>query len=465
MESESKLRTALVLPLIILIEGFVSISIEILAIRQLLPVAGGSVIVTSLIIGVFLLFLALGYQQGGKLKLDPQKVLQNNFFIAGIWAGVGLSYFFVTVFFYYIEKITGPHLVYPLIAYLVIILAPLIFILGQTVPIIMNMVRQNRSAGIIGGNMLGLSTLGSFLGATLTTLVLMHYLGVAWTLVINFIFIESLVLILTTNRSSFFTYSFIILLSAIVIYLFNISVEKSLEIKSNNYGNYQILDQSKLKLLAPNEKILMINDVGSSYINPQKKGFPYIETIKKILFADLNLHQANILILGAGGFSLTAERTNGNHITYVDIDSQIKKIAVPDFIDKVNGELIIDDARHFLKSTQQYYQAIVIDTYSDVKAIPAHLLTIEFMKEIKARLAPNGVALFNIIANPFFSDLYSKRIDNTIRAIFLNCVSIPETYADRATNIIYACHNSKTNDDRIVYSDNLNTSTTDSFNW
>lgn len=72
----------MILPLIILIEGFVSISVEILAIRQLLPVAGGSVIVTSLIIGVFLLFLALGYKQGGKLHINPKKVLQTNFFIS-----------------------------------------------------------------------------------------------------------------------------------------------------------------------------------------------------------------------------------------------------------------------------------------------------------------------------------------------------------------------------------------------
>lgn len=191
-----------------------------------------------------------------------------------------MSYFFVTIFFYYIQKLTGPHLVYPLIAYLLIILAPLIFILGQTVPISMNMVRQNRSAGIIGGNMLGLSTLGSFLGATLTTLILMHYLGVAWTIIINFILIQFLALILINNLSSLISYLFIILIAGFVIYLLNVSVEKALGFKTNNYGNYQILDHSKLNL-ARDEKLLMINDAYSSYINQQKKGFPYIETIKK----------------------------------------------------------------------------------------------------------------------------------------------------------------------------------------
>src|SRR3990167_877700 len=83
-----------VLPLVVLVEGFVSIAIEILTIRQLLPVAGGSVIVTSLIIGFFLLFLACGYHRGGKLHQNLPKVLRINFFIAAIWLGVGLSYGF-----------------------------------------------------------------------------------------------------------------------------------------------------------------------------------------------------------------------------------------------------------------------------------------------------------------------------------------------------------------------------------
>src|SRR3990167_10948702 len=80
------------LPFIILVEGFASIAIEILTIRQLLPVAGGSVIVTSLIIGVFLLFLALGYEKGGRIELHLHHILRRNFLIVAVWIGVGLSY-------------------------------------------------------------------------------------------------------------------------------------------------------------------------------------------------------------------------------------------------------------------------------------------------------------------------------------------------------------------------------------
>jgi spermidine synthase len=255
----------------------------------------------------------------------------------------------------------------------------------------------------------------------------------------------------------------IAIFAASIIYSLNISVEKVLGLTSNNYANYQILDKEKYPLTS-GEKILLINDAASSYINSEKKGFHYIETIKTILFKDMKLSNADILILGAGGFSMTAENTYHNRITYVDIDSQIKKIVVPQFINKINGKLIIDDARHFLMSTHHTYQAIIMDTYSDVKAIPAHLLTYEYMQLIKRQLSKDGVALFNIVANPFLTDAYSKRIDNTIRSVFENCMTIAYAYVNRPTNVIYACH-PNSYQDKTIYSDNLNTSTTDSFNW
>lgn len=68
------------LPIIIVVEGFVSIATEILTIRQLLPVAGGSVIVTSIVIGIFLLFLAMGYQHGGKKKWCTPKKFKAQFY-------------------------------------------------------------------------------------------------------------------------------------------------------------------------------------------------------------------------------------------------------------------------------------------------------------------------------------------------------------------------------------------------
>lgn len=456
------LNFALMLALIILFEGFVSVAIEILAIRQLLPVAGGSVIVTSLIIGIFLLFLALGYRRGGNVTENLSAKLRQNFILAAIGLGTGLSYIFILIFFYYTQKLFGQHIVYALVAYLLLVIAPLIYILGQTVPITMNMARQNKSIGKIGGDILGLSTIGSFLGATVTALLFMQYLGVAATIVINCILLLTLVILLSETYASFLISSILSIFILWFIFILNINIEKNNFIATNNYANYQIFNhQTQMGF----EKILVINNLYSSRLDQQNKGFPYIERIKKILFTDMQLKNADILVLGAGGFTLSAENNFNNLFTYVDIDGQIKKIVVPKFIQKIKGEFIADDARHYLQATTKKYAVIIVDAYSNLKAVPSQLSTREYMRDIKNRLAMNGVVIFNIIANPMLLDAYSKRIDNTIRDTFKNCMVEPEQYKNQITNILYVCNNAKNQNDKVIYSDNLNSVTTDSFEW
>lgn len=452
------------LPLIILVEGFASIAIEILTIRQLLPVAGGSVIVTSLIIGVFLLFLALGYEKGGRVKHELHRVLRRNFFIAGVWSGIGLSYIFIIYFFALVQTSTHSQIIYPLITYLLVILAPSVYWLGQTLPITMNIVRQNHSAGVIAGKALGLSTIGSFLGAVLTTLILMYYLGVAWTVFIVFLSLMLLSFLLSQTASSGATKIIMIAVAATLVYYVNVSTEKSIFVLTDNYANYQILNSSNSKL-KNGEKILVINETLSSFTDNQHNAFRYIEQLRKMIYQDLSLHNANILVLGAGGFTLSNGQPDSNQFTYVDIDKNIKKVVVPGFIDRIKDQIVFDDARNFLNTSKQKYDVIVTDVFSDYKAIPAHLITHEFMQTIKDHLTPNGHAMFNIIARPMFDDAYSQRIHNTISSVFGACTVIPMDYHDKVTNIVYACANHSRKHDRVVYVDNLNNSTTDSFEW
>ena len=466
MNHDNEIKTLLpisyLLPLIILIEGFTSIAIEILAIRQLLPLVGSSIIVTSLIIGGFLLFLALGYRKGGKRKDNLTKSLRTNFIVSAIWLGIGLSYCFILLFFSEWGLRFGDNVFYPLIGYLLIIISPLIYILGQTVPVIMSLTKQNKSIGMIGGNTLGLSTAGSFLGATITALVLMHFFGVAWTVFINFLLLLFLYLLLVPSKKSFLIQLTIAMPVIALIYYVNITFEKRMFVLTNNYANYQMIDHNN-QILSEGEKILSINQSASSFINKNNKGFPYIETIKKILFDDMKLQDAHILVLGAGGFTLSAENTYGNHFTYVDIDKNIKQVTVPQFISHINGKLIDDDARHFIHTNKDLFKAIIVDTFSNTRTIPGHLLTQEYFAELKQRLAANGVIIFNIIAKPSLEDAYSKRVDNSIRHIFKNCMVMPLTYENVTANIIYVCTNSANQNDKTIYSDNLNSVTIDSF--
>lgn len=452
----------LVLPIIILIEGFVSIAIEILAIRQLLPVVGGSVIVTSLIIGIFLLFLALGYRRGGRIDQNLTNVLRRNFFMAALWLGFGLSYLFITLFFYLIQKVTGPYLLYSLVLYLLLIIAPLVYILGQTIPITMAMTKEKKTVGMIGGDTLGLSTIGSFLGATVTSLILMNYLGVAWTVCIATIFLFILFITMSTSISDLLFSILITLTSFWFVYQFNVKCENNLFELTNSYANYQILDNHNFALKA-GEKILAINNSLSSFTNAKKESFEYVEIIKKILFDEQSLRNAEILVLGAGGFTLSAQdNLFGNKIIYVDIDKHLNHVVVPHFLDSIHGQLIVDDARHYIQTTHKQYQAIVIDAFTNIRTIPAHLLTLQFMQALENKLTTNGFVIFNVLINPMLNDSYSKRVDNTIRSVFHNCMTRPLHYHNTITNVLYLCRDNKI-EDHTVYTDNQNSSTLDLF--
>ncbi len=438
---------------VILIEGFVSIATEIITIRQLLPVVGGSIEVTSYIIAVYLLALAYGYKRGGQYVGNYTGVLQRNFLIASVLIGVGLSYNFVQFFFVLIP--TGA-----LLLYLSIITAPLVYLLGQTLPITMNLFSAECRASEIGSKVLHISTLGSFLGSILTTIVLMNYIGVTWTILTTCILLILAALLVSTNIRHSVLLGTIVLVPFIAIT--NLYGLHSNVLHSNAYNTYQIIEPFTSRDHSVG-KLLVLNNSGSSYLaHDTYTGSEYIEIIKKIIFSDLHLRNNNILVLGAGGFSLSASGDYTNYFTYVDIDPDLYKVSEKYFIDKVNGEFIAQDAREFLLHNKIKFPIIVADTYGHSTHIPAHLLTIEYFNLLANNLTENGAAIINTIINPLLVDKYSKSVDATIRSAFANCMSIPREYANEPKNVIYVCNNSAAKHKSIiVYSDDINRSALD----
>ena len=447
---------------IVLIEGFLTIAAEVITLRQLIPIVGNSLIITSLTIGIFLLFLALGYHRGGQYKDSLNKVLLRNFVISAAIFGIGLSYKFIYEFFQFSSLYINSNYLISLMVYLLAVVAPLVYILGQTVPITMNLIKHNGNTGEIGGKILFISTLGSFLGATLTALILMNYVGVAWTIFIGFICFT--VLVITINY--YYTFNKFIPLSIMIIagiftYHFNVIYESITRTTSTAYANYNVLHNYKFNDIQG--KMLVVNNSASSFLTEEMQGFPYIELVKKILFKEINLQNKEILVLGAGGFTISANNKNKNKFIYVDIDKNLKDVVEKEFLRKINGNLVVKDARLFLKLNNKKFDAIMSDAYNSKLSIPTHLLTREYIQEVYENLKNNGYAVFNIIANHTLKDSYSKTVDNTIRSVFGSCNVIPENYGKPLTNIVYLCHKNSSDQNLAIYSDDLNKSDIDYF--
>ncbi len=458
--SGTKLQ-AFILLAIVLIEGFVTISAEILTIRQLIPFVGNSVVVTSIIIGIFLLFLAYGYRKGGMIKENHARILARNLLISAVLIGFGLSYFFIHQWFVLAYRYLPIHDMIPLLSYLLLITAPLVYFLGQTVPLTLHLFPGSKEieTGLLGGRIMHMSTLGSFLGAVVTSIVLFTLLGVAATVIINTFLLIFLAAFLIRKRADAIVCGLALVLVLPATVMLNASTEKSYFLKTNNYANYRVTN-----FLTENNlvKQLEINNSYSSMLDTYGRGYPYVEAIKSILFNDLNMNDADILILGAGGFTLTINAQDNNRFVYIDIDPDIKDISEEHFSGPVHGEFVAQDARQYLQTTQKRFDVVVVDAYNSPLAIPQHLVTIEYFKDIEKVLQPDGIVVLNVIARPDFSDNYSRRIDSTIRAAFGFCSSQPREYSGVPVNTIYVCYPSA-GDDYAMYTDNKNNATLDAF--
>ena len=444
--------------IILLLEGFITISVEILTMRQLTPFFGTSVLITSIIIGIFLLFLALGYWRGGIYRSNIFQRLSRNFSLALIWIGLGLTYSLVSLYFYFSIIWLGNSFLLSLFLYLLLVLAPIVYWLGQTIPLTTNLFNQELRVSDISGRALFISTLGSFLGAILTSLLLFQYLGVAWTVVINCAILFALILYIRPySKSSWLSIAGLLLILGFIKTL-NVNMEKLQFVATNNYANYAVIEQKN------STRILNINDSNSSLINRNNKGFPYVEYIRDLLFNKLNIQHQQILVIGAGGFTLTAKGAHGNNVTYVDIDPEIKNIAESSFLHApIHGHFVGQDARAYLNQNKTQFDVIIADVYSNQSAIPSSLITVDYFQEIANHLKSSGLLIINTIDHPLFSDDYAQTTFNTIHAVFPYCTIVPVDWRHTSdlVNMIYMCP--KLTKNKSVYSDNLNTSTIDFF--
>jgi len=104
-------------------------------------------------------------------------------------------------------------------------------------------------------------------------------------------------------------------------------------------------------------------------------------------------------------------------ITIAEIDPEVTAIAVEQFwFDPRTAEIIHGDARPVLSDSEQKYDVIVGDAFTDI-AVPEHLVTLEFFELVSERLSPGGVFAMNLIDNVDSLDALAAVV-LTLRQVF-----------------------------------------------
>lgn len=438
----------LLIPVVVFIEGFCSLGAEIIALRRLVPHIGSSIVVTAPTIGFFLLALALGYAAGAKISARYLQVVARNFLISALLLGIGFSTPFVNGLFAHIEPVW--------LAYTLLIggiLCPLAWLLGQTVPALTNLM-QTRRTGEASGMALYWSTLGSFLGSLGLSVLVMQWLGIsaAVALCALFLLIGALRLQRAPEVSTrgwqvlaVFLAATLLIIGLNVPLLRGQLLNEPQEVTETAYADYSVIPTQT----ADGEPVraFKVNSSTASLISDSSppRYARYIDYLRQTLLKDLKLKNSDILVLGAGGFTLS-HREPLNRYTFIDIDPKIQTIAEQQFLhEPIRGQFIVDDARHFVTNTAKHsgdrFDVVVVDVYSSHHNIPSHLVTREFWHDTRQVLRPNGVLLANLILDSKLQSDYARNVLATIESVYGRC-AIEVLHKDRPlANVEVLCQN------------------------
>jgi len=153
--------------------------------------------------------------------------------------------------------------------------------------------------------------------------------------------------------------------------------------------------------------------------SPDRLVFEYAQMMLGALY--LNPQPRSILVIGLGGGTLptTLERLLPQaDIDVVEIDPAVVRVAQQyfGFHADAHVHVIVQDGRvyvrHALRGSKRY-QLIMLDAY-DSQYIPEHLLTREFLSEVRSLLTPDGI----VAANTFSSSRLYQNESVTYEAVF-----------------------------------------------
>jgi spermidine synthase len=125
-----------------------------------------------------------------------------------------------------------------------------------------------------------------------------------------------------------------------------------------------------------------------------------------------------VLMLGLGGGAITTYLGRflpNATIDTVELDPGVIDVAKKYFgiRETSNSRLFESDGRVFLNRHSEPYDLIMVDAFTG-SYIPFHLMTQEFYRLVRDRLAPHGVAAFNIIPS---TKLYDSNV-RTLKTVF-----------------------------------------------
>jgi spermidine synthase len=419
--------------------------VEIIGTRILAPFFGSTIFVWSSLIITTMGALALAYFFGGKI-IDrwPQTKVFYSFILFG-----GFSLMLVM-------KASQTVLLFsdkfgirfgPLFASAALFLIPL-FLLGVTSPMVIGLISKNlKTIGSCSGLVFAVGTVGSLFGALISGFFLLPYFSLFSIFLlfgITLLVLAFLGFIISDFSIKKITIYFILFSILITIGIFAFGY-KNLDAMSGTkvvyqtngfHGNIKVVDEG-------NGRCLLVDGADESCIdkNSGETTASYIQEMGKIIQS--RPQNSNILMLGLGAGSLGKYFSETQKVDIVEIDPKIVALSKKyfGFVQKANENIIIDDARHFLRINNNKYDLIAVDVFASFN-IPVHLVTREYFELLKGRLNNDGLVVINLVGQLVPFDEYTSSFIQTVKLVF---PSVEVTASDEGVaNLVIKAGNEKT---------------------
>ena len=409
--------------------GALSMVLELIASRILSPYVGSSNLVWTVIIGIMLTSMSLGYWLGGRVadknKENDIYILAKHLLIAAIATSCIsiLETVFVNVLAEYINQL----IIVSLISATVLFGIPS-FLLASISPIAVKLKNNGQNnIGTTSGKISSLSTIGSIFGTFFAGFVLIPHLGVKSIILGCSVLLWILSLILAENKNK----KYYICMVVELIVIIGLNLLGSILFKNSNPdiirdedSEYSRIWVKEVQTATNKYKTLQVDTGLESYINQEtgEMGAQYLQYFD--LFDYYNKNAKNTLIIGGAAYTYPMhylKKFQDKKIDVVEIDGKMTQIAQEEFgLDTSNPNLTIytRDGRSFLNYNDKKYDAILIDAFKGLN-VPFELTTYEAMKKAYQSLNDGGIVIANII-----SSLEGKESDfikyefSTYKAIF-----------------------------------------------
>lgn len=449
--------------LIVFLGGMTSIGTELSASRLIAPFFGDSTFIWANVIGLTMTYLAIGYWIGGKVadRYPRLWLLYTITAMAAVWSAL-LPYLARPILQFSLDAFDNVNVgsFYGSLLGVLLMLAVPITLLGFVSPYAIRLrITDPAKAGEVSGRTYALGTVGSIAGSFLPVLLLIPWVGTRKTFLIlgGLLFLPSVIGLLRLRAIPQALAVTALAIAVGVVSLVNAggairpAQGGDLVYESESSDNYiQVVQNGTTFSLSLNE-----GHATHSIYDPTRtltQG-PWDYFMVAPLFQPLTGPASidNALLIGLAGGTVSKQLTAAYGpipIDGVEIDAEIAEVGREWFaMDEPNLNVIIDDGRYVLRTTDTTYDLIGVDAYKQ-PYIPFQLTTREFFQEVSDQLTPEGALVINVGRTDTDYRLVDA-ISSTMRDVFPN-VYVVDT--ERYTNSIVIATKSPTSIDNFAQS-------------